>query len=291
MKGKSTPINFNETRRARIRSRFRSIDAHDERKRFKLRWIGYFAKITKKEGWQSRCERPFEEFTDSLKDIELHAPAHISQDSDSDRLMKMVPKSRKHSIFSHFPKDRNCEVCLRTNMTRAPCRRRTGEALPRAEKNGDMILLITRSLMRRDVNLETITGTLSLFKILPLLGFNPFRAKQRLHWRRKRVSESSSSRRKNQKLLKRIIHWNWGNPVKNYDGVIEPHRSETNGIAERAVRRVKEGTSAALLQSGLDEKWWAGSMECSCFLRNVQDLVAEGKTRYERRFVEPFKGQ
>ena len=32
-----------------------------------------------------------------------------------------------------------------------------------------------------------------------------------------------------------------------------PHRSETNGIAERAVHRVKEGTSAALLQSGLDE--------------------------------------
>ena len=33
-----------------------------------------------------------------------------------------------------------------------------------------------------------------------------------------------------------------------------PHQSETNGIAERAVRRVKEGTSAVLMQSGLDEK-------------------------------------
>ena len=30
-----------------------------------------------------------------------------------------------------------------------------------------------------------------------------------------------------------------------------PHRSGTNGIAERAVRRVKEGTSAVLLQSGI----------------------------------------
>ena len=31
-----------------------------------------------------------------------------------------------------------------------------------------------------------------------------------------------------------------------------PHRSETNGIAESAVRRIKEGTSAVFLQSGLN---------------------------------------
>ena len=66
-----------------------------------------------------------------------------------------------------------------------------------------------------------------------------------------------------------------------------PHRSETNGIAERAVRRVKEGTSAVLQQSGLDEQWWADSMECYCYLRNV---VEDWKTPYERRFEEPFKG-
>ena len=53
---------------------------------------------------------------------------------------------------------------------------------------------------------------------------------------------------------------------------------------------MKEGTSAVLLQSGLDENWLAHSMECYCFLRIVQDLLAEGKTPYERRFGEPFKG-
>ena len=52
-----------------------------------------------------------------------------------------------------------------------------------------------------------------------------------------------------------------------------PHRSETNGIAERAVRRVKEGTSAVLLQSGLNEISWADSMEYFTYLRNVQDLI------------------
>ena len=43
-----------------------------------------------------------------------------------------------------------------------------------------------------------------------------------------------------------------------------PHRPETNGITETAVRRINEGTSAVLLQSSLDERWWAASMECYC---------------------------
>ena len=67
-----------------------------------------------------------------------------------------------------------------------------------------------------------------------------------------------------------------------------PHRSKTNGIAERAVRRVKGGTSAVLLQSGLDENWWADSMECHTYLRNIQDLLSDGKTPYERRFGNLF---
>ena len=57
-----------------------------------------------------------------------------------------------------------------------------------------------------------------------------------------------------------------------------PHRLETEGIAERAVRRVKEGTSAVLLQSGLDENWWADSMQCFTYLRNIQDLLSDGIT-------------
>ena len=69
-----------------------------------------------------------------------------------------------------------------------------------------------------------------------------------------------------------------------------PHRSENNGIAERAVRIVKEGTSAVSLQSGLGEKWWSDPMECYCSLRNVQDLLTDRKTPYERRFGELVEG-
>ena len=68
-----------------------------------------------------------------------------------------------------------------------------------------------------------------------------------------------------------------------------PDRSETNGIVERAVRRVKEGTSAVLLQSGLDENWWADSMECCTYLRNVQDLLSDGKTPIRETFWKPIE--
>ena len=75
-----------------------------------------------------------EEFSDNLEDTEVPAPAHISQDSDSERLTKVVSTSRKHNIYTPFPKDRNCEVCLQTKITRTPCRRQTGEPVCRAEK-------------------------------------------------------------------------------------------------------------------------------------------------------------
>ena len=53
---------------------------------------------------------------------------------------------------------------------------------------------------------------------------------------------------------------------------------------------MKEGTPAVLLQSGLDENWWADSMECKTYLRNIQDLLSDWKTPYERRFGKPFEG-
>ena len=69
-----------------------------------------------------------------------------------------------------------------------------------------------------------------------------------------------------------------------------PYRPETNGVAERAVTRVKEGTSAALLQSGLPEAWWNEAMACYCFLRCVHDQLEDDKTPVERRFNAEFKG-
>ena len=47
-----------------------------------------------------------------------------------------------------------------------------------------------------------------------------------------------------------------------------PHRPETNGIAERACRRAKEGTATEMEQSGLPAEWWNVTATCgTCTIR------------------------
>ena len=66
-------------------------------------------------------------FTVNLEDLEAHVLAHSSERENSDSegdATKVETQKRKHSIYTHFPTDRNCDTCLRTQITRVPCRRR-----------------------------------------------------------------------------------------------------------------------------------------------------------------------
>ena len=53
----------------------------------------------------------------------------------------------------------------------------------------------------------------------------------------------------------------------------------TNGIAERAVRRVKEGTATAIVQSGLRDDWWDCAMECFGAKSQLQAHVFERRDK------------
>ena len=63
-------------------------------------------------------------------EIPLQGGSHAS--SSHEVSLEPTPKRRedlgKHNVHTHFPKDRNCEISKRTKITRAPCRRRNGEA-------------------------------------------------------------------------------------------------------------------------------------------------------------------
>ena len=78
--------------------------------------------------------------TDNPDDLETHVPAHSSESENSDsEAPANVVTSRKHIIYTHSPKDRNCDPCLRTKITRVPCRRRSEGSLPRAVSVDDLI--------------------------------------------------------------------------------------------------------------------------------------------------------
>ena len=82
-------------------------------------------------------------FRENLVDDEIPLQGGSHASSSHEVSLEPTKKRRedlgKHNVYTHFPKDRNCEICKRTKITRAPCRRRNGEAVPRAEKFGDLI--------------------------------------------------------------------------------------------------------------------------------------------------------
>ena len=223
-----------------------------------------------------------QEFRENLVDDEIPLQGGSHASSSHEASLEPTTKRRedlgKHNVHTHFPKDRNCEICKRTKITRAPCRRRKGEAVPRADNFGDLItadhkVLSDNCESRNNHRYAVVVQDLVTQWIQALQKFLEPERKPKVIYTDNSLEFGKACEE---------LSWNHCTST--------PHRSETNGIAERAVRRVKEGTSAVLLQSGLNESWWADSMECYTYLRNVTDLLSDGKTPYERRFGQPFKG-
>ena len=191
----------------------------------------------------------------------------------------------KHNVHTHFPKDRDCEICKQTKITRAPCRRRKGEAVPRADNLGDLITADNKVLSD---NCESRNNHRYAVVVQDLATqwIQPYPCKTKTSQETQRSLQKFLEPNRKPKVIYTDNSLEFGKACEDLSWnhcTSTPHRSETNGIAERAVRRVKEGTSAVLLQSGLNESWWADSMECYTYLRNGTDLLSDGKTPYERR--------
>ena len=227
--------------------------------------------------------------------VSEHRDSHASSSHESS-LEPTLARSAdlgKHSVKTNFLKDRNCEICHRTKITRAPCRRRIGGVVPRAKNFGDLMTADHKVLSE---GCESRNNHRCAIVVQDLAT----------QWIQSYPCKTKTSQ-ETQRSMQKFLETNRKPEVIYSDNSLEfgkscedlswnhctstPHRSETNGIAERAVRRVKEGTSAVLLQSGLDEKRWADSMECYTYLRSIQDLLSDGKTPYERSFGKPCEGR
>ena len=131
------------------------------------------------------------------------------------------------------------------------------------------------------ISLDTVIDTQSWYKVQLLNGYS--------RTRRMGIYESFWSRLDSRKSFTLTIRWNLAILVKSYlesSIFYTPSIRDEWNCRKSSAQKKKKGRSAVLLQSGLDVKWWADSMECCCFLRNVQDFLTAGKTRYVRRFEE-----
>ena len=232
-----------------------------------------------------------QEFKENLVDDRVperrDSHASSSHEASSEPTTQSREDLGKDNVHSHFPKDRNCEICKRTKMTRAPCSRRDGEAVPRAANFGDLITAVHKVLSD---NCESRNNHRYAVVVQDLATqwIQAYPCKNKTSQETQRSLQKFLEPDRKPKFIYTDNSLDFGKACEDLcwnHCTSTPHRSETNGIAERAVRRVKEGTSAVLLQSGLDENCWADSMECYAYLRNFTDLLYHGRTPCERHFL------
>ena len=111
-------------------------------------------------------------------------------------------------------------MCLRTTITRVPCRRRNEGSIPRAEKFGDLITADHKVLNegseswnnhRHAVVVQDLAT--QWIQTYPCKNKNSQGTEKNL---RKFLEPSQKP-----KVIFRTIHWNLANPVKSYHGIIE----------------------------------------------------------------------
>ena len=133
----------------------------------------WLMKVLQKSFGETRC-RGVQTLPVRLMNTQMEPQAHVE------------PGSGKHSVFTHIPKDPNCEICPKTKITRAPCRRRASAVMPRAEHFSDLISADTKFSVKK-VHRRTIIDMLWWYKTWQPSGYSPTRAKQNLPRRPRRT--------------------------------------------------------------------------------------------------------
>ena len=237
-----------------------------------------------------------QEFREILVDDEIpvHGDSHAnsSHEASLEPIFKRREDVGKHSVYTPVPKRPKLRDLKRTKITRAPCRRRNSGAVLRAENFGDLITadhkVLSDNCESRNNHRYAVVAQDSVTQWI-----QAYPCKTKTSQETQRSLQKFLEPERNPKVVHTDNSLEFGKACEALSWnhcTSTPQRSETNGIAERAVRRVKEGTFAVLLQSSLNESWWADSMECCTYRRNVTDLLSDGKTPYERRLRQPFKG-
>ena len=205
---------------------------------------------------------------------------------------KVEPGSGKQSVFSHLPKDPNCDIYLKTKITRASCRRRAGTVVPRAEHFGDLITADHKNSVKK-VTRVTIIDVSWWYKIWQHSGYNHTVSNEIFTGNTEKPNEVLGADKETQSHL----HWQfpriWQIPVKIFHGItVRRHHTDRKqmGLQKELCAEWEKGhlrccCSPVWMTNGGRIPW-----KCHCYLRSIQDLLSDGKTPYERQFGVPKKG-
>ena len=130
---------------------------------------------------------------------------------------KVASCSGKHSVYTHIPKDPNCDICFKTKITRASSRRRAGTVVPRAENFDDLITADHKILSEEsDHRYFVVVQDLATQWLQSL----HCKTKNSQETQKKLANEVPGTRRGNQKSFTLTIPWNSAKLVKISPGII-----------------------------------------------------------------------
>ena len=248
-----------------------------------------------------------DEECDNLADIDERTAQFCGKYSKA-RLLAEA-RSIEHQL-THHPKNPYCPVCRRAKATRVPARRKdrrhsSGEEAPK--RFGDRVagdIIVDRL---RD-NPKAPKGSRPRAKDGSYMGFNlvdyysdwiePYPLKTRdtdqivksmenfqgpITGPRRKIQEFRADQAAELKKAAEKMKWHLSPST--------PFRSTTNAIAERANRRVLDGTRALLFAAGMTYVWWHLAVKCFAWLYNVTDRHEHSRSspHFLRHKVE-FKG-
>ena len=215
-------------------------------------------------------------------------------DSDPRRDLRAEATSIRHLLIRR-PKNRYCKACIRCKMQRSPCRRGASSHYgSRPAKFGDICTcdhVIAYDELSRGIHgeeealviMDLATGWVFGYPVksksaedvrLSVIDFSPLREIKVMH------SDPAPELRAAIVSLE-IAFESAPTGVKG-----------ANGVAERIVVTIVEGSRTLLENAGLPLVYWPYAMRCFCVLYNVIHTFPDGTTprtrRHEREFGSPL---
>ena len=201
--------------------------------------------------------------------------------------MKNLVVSGKHSMFTHFPKDRNCDICLRTKNFKGFLQETYWYSRGQSGKFGDLITADHKVLSEGSESRHSHRYAV-VVQDLATQWIQSYPCKTKTSWETEKSSQKFLEPTRKPKVN---FHWNLANLVKTLPGIIvRQHRTDRKLM--RLLREQCAESRKGHLRYCCNQVWtknggqllWNSTPICEAFR-----ILLDGKTPCERRFGVPFK--